>query len=204
MESSASWVQHAHSCLAQILDMAAGDSIIRVNPARGVKLPRKALPRHVYLTMEQWVMLAGECGQRGDRVVLLGTSRLRWGEAIALRPCDLDPLRGRITVSRNAVKVGGSFEVGSPKTHEVRSVAVAARVMEALVARSRSVAADDLLWRSQRGGWLAPPGHKAWFSYAVSRCQARDAFLILSPPSLIDVGIRKPHTKGCGVGTDPA
>lgn len=47
MESSASWVQHAHSCLAQILDMAARDSIIRVNPARGVKLPRKALPRHV-------------------------------------------------------------------------------------------------------------------------------------------------------------
>lgn len=175
MDSSASWTRHVHSCLAQILDMAVGDSLIRSNPARGVKLPRRAQPKHVYLTMKQLCALARECGDRGDLVMLLGTSGLRWGEAMGLRPVDLDPLRGRINIERNVVKVGGEFIIGTPKTHEKRSVAVAKKIMDSLVKRADKTLPDAPLWESTRGGFMPPPQKNTWFWGAVRRCQAKDS-----------------------------
>ena len=47
---------------------------------------------------------------------------LRWGELTALRVRDVDALRRRLAVSENAVRVGADIHVGSPKTHEMRSV----------------------------------------------------------------------------------
>ena len=173
-EVSGSWVRHAHMVLAQILDMAVGDKVIKRNPARGVKLPRKGKARKVYLTMAQLESFAAECGEREDLVLLLGTSGLRWGEAIALRPCDLDPLRNRISITRNAAKVGNGIVVGTPKTHEARSVAVAPKVMGMLMERAAGLGAEDLLWEAKRGGWLRAPGHNTWFDGALKRCQAAD------------------------------
>lgn len=183
---SASWVRHCHSCLAQILDLAVSDRLIRRNPARGVKLPRREQTVKVYLTMQQLQAFAKECGDREDLILLLGTSGLRWGEAIALRPCDLDPLRNRISINRNAVKVDGDVVVGSPKNHELRSVAVAGYVMDLLVKRAASLAPDDLLWRGRRGGWLTSPGHRSWFTHALERAQGADA----SFPRITPHGLR--------------
>ena len=52
----------------------------------------------------------------------LALHRLRWGEAIAIRVSALDTLRRRILVEENAVNVGTRIVVGTPKTHEARSV----------------------------------------------------------------------------------
>ena len=58
---------------------------LAVNPARGVKLPKRA-PRHnVYLTASQLNRLADESGRYRSLVLLLGVGGLRWGEAAALR-----------------------------------------------------------------------------------------------------------------------
>ena len=173
-EKSASWTRDAYNVLSQILGMAVKDGMIRKNPAAGVKLPRRDKPRKVYLTMEQLELFADECGERKDLILLLGTSGLRWGEAIALRPCDLNPLRNRIQVTRSASKAGNDIILGTPKTHEQRSVAVAPHVMEMLVRRSETVASDELLWTGVRGGWLRPPGHRTWFDGALKRAQAAD------------------------------
>ena len=173
-EKSASWTRDAYNVLSQILGMAVKDGMIRKNPAAGVKLPRRDKPRKVYLTMEQLELFADECGERKDLILLLGTSGLRWGEAIALRPCDLNPLRNRIQVTRSASKAGNDIILGTPKTHEQRSVAVAPHVMEMLVRRSETVASDGLLWTGVRGGWLRPPGHRTWFDGALKRAQAAD------------------------------
>lgn len=173
-EKSASWTRDAYNVLSQILGMAVKDGMIRKNPAAGVKLPRRDKPRKVYLTMEQLELFADECGERKDLILLLGTSGLRWGEAIALRPCDLNPLRNRIQVTRSASKAGNDIILGTPKTHEQRSVAVAPHVMEMLVGRSETVASDGLLWTGVRGGWLRPPGHRTWFDGALKRAQAAD------------------------------
>ena len=171
---SSSWTRDANNVLSQILGMAVKDGLIRKSPAIGVKLPRRDKPRKVYLTMEQLELFADECGERQDLILLLGTSGLRWGEAIALRPCDLDPLRNRIQITRSASKAGNDIILGTPKTHEHRSVAVAPHVMAMLVERSETLPSDGLLWTGVRGGWLRPPGHKTWFDGALKRAQKVD------------------------------
>ena len=50
----------AHSVLTRILDDAVKDRMLAANPARGVKLPKQAPPRNVYLTAAQLDTLAIE------------------------------------------------------------------------------------------------------------------------------------------------
>jgi hypothetical protein len=60
----------------------------------------------VYLTASQLNTLADESGRFRSLVLLLGVGGLRWGEAAALRVSDIDFLRRRIELHRNAVQVG--------------------------------------------------------------------------------------------------
>lgn len=46
----------------------------------------------------------------------------RWGEMTGLRVRDMDALRRRLAVNENAVSVGSEIHVGTPKSHELRSV----------------------------------------------------------------------------------
>lgn len=174
IDRSATIVRGAHNALSQILDMAVADGRIKRNPAKGCKLPRKGKPRKVYLTMEQLTALADECSVRGELILLLGTSGLRWGEAVALRPCDLDPLRNRINIERNAVTVGSAVHIGTPKTHERRSVAVAGYVMRLLLKASENTPADGLIWARADGEPLRVPGHGSWFHGAMERAMRKD------------------------------
>lgn len=174
IDRSATIVRGAHNTLSQILDMAVADGRIKKNPAKGCKLPRKGKPRKVYLTMEQLTALADECSTRSELVLLLGTSGLRWGEAVALRPCDLDPLRNRINVERNAVTVGSAVHIGTPKTHERRSIAVAGYVMQLLLKVSENTPADGLIWARADGEPLRVPGHGSWFHGAMERAMGKD------------------------------
>ncbi len=68
--------------------------------------------------------MAEKCPTPGTRalVLVLAYTGLRWGEAVGLRVRDLQMLRRRINVTRNAVEVDGVIEIGTPKTHEKRSV----------------------------------------------------------------------------------
>ena len=61
-----------------------------------MKLPTQLQRRNVYLTAAQLHALADESGRYGSLVLLLGTAGLRWGEAAALTPADIDFLRRRI------------------------------------------------------------------------------------------------------------
>nr|DAO89780.1 MAG TPA: Integrase [Caudoviricetes sp.] len=171
---SASWRRNAHNLLAQILDMAVADRRIRENPARGIKLPRKEKTVKVYLTMQQLRLFARECKTREDLVLLLGTSGLRWGEAIALRPVDLDPLRGRISVTRSLSKTGNGVSLTTPKSHQHRTVAVAGFVMDRLMQRAEPLGREDLLFTSPAGTFLRTPGKDSWFTWALKRAQKKD------------------------------
>ncbi len=171
---SASWTRHAHNVLSQILQIAVNDNLIARNPARGVNLPRRSPGVNVYLTMTQLRELAAHCGDREDLVLLLGTVGLRWGEAVALRPMDIDFAAGRISISRNAAKTGNTVTLGTPKTHKARSVAVSRFVLDKLAARANNCATDALLWTNTKGGFLMAPGHDSWFFSAVKKCQSAD------------------------------
>lgn len=171
---SASWTRHAHNVLSQILQIAVDDNLIQRNPARGIKLPRRSRGVNVYLTMQQLKDLAKDCGDREDLVLLLGTVGLRWGEAVALRPMDIDFAAGRITISRNAAKTGNTVTLGTPKTHKARSVAVSQFVLDKIAVRAAHRAPDALLWTNTKGGFLMAPGHDSWFFSAVKKCQEAD------------------------------
>jgi integrase len=170
----ASTVGTVYSVLARILDDAVRDRLLASNPARGVRLPRRP-PRHnVYLTAGQLDRLAAESGRYRSLVLLLGVGGLRWGEAAALRVGDVNFLRRRIELHRNAVQVGAEFAVGSLKTNTNRAVVLPEFVIDAIAQTARGKGRDELLWPSRSGGYLGPPTTKSWLSGAVARCQAAD------------------------------
>jgi len=171
-ELGASMVATVYSVLARILDDAVRDRLLATNPARGVKLPRRSKRQNVYLTADQLHRLAVEAGRYGSLVLLLGTAGLRWGEAAALRVCDVDFLRRRVTLHRNAVKVGQRVHVGTLKSGHHRTVALAGFVVDELAASCAGKGLDELIWPARDGGYLGPPaGNKSWLSGAVERCQ---------------------------------
>ncbi|MFZ0718131.1 tyrosine-type recombinase/integrase [Mycobacterium sp.] len=171
---SASRVITVHSVLAAILDDAVRDRLLAVNPARGVKMPRKARRANVYLTPEQLYSLAAESGRYGSLILLLGTVGLRWGEAAALRVSDVNFLKRRIVLHENAVAVGGRTHVGTLKSGRSRSVALPTFVVDHLAATCEGKDRNDLIWPAADGGYLAPPTTKSWLAGAVERCQRAD------------------------------
>lgn len=169
LDFSPSFVRNCHMVLAQHFDVAVQDGMLKKNPARGVRLPSKPVqPVKVYLTYEQLCQLA-DASKYPELIMLLGTVGLRWGEAAALRPMDLDPKRNRISITRSASKAGNRVEVVSPKTGP-RSVAVPADVMRMLVRRAANRPVDGLLWPNRNGEPMISPGHNSWFSGAVRDC----------------------------------
>lgn len=173
-ERSASIVRKNHAMLSQILDMAVRDGIVKSNPAKGVTLPRKAKARKVYLSWEQLSAFANECGDNAPIVWLLGTVGLRWGELAGLQVQDVDVLRRRITVRRNAVTVGSEVKIGTPKTHESRVVAVPRFVMDMLVPLMDGKAQDAWVWCRADGSPLRVPSNHTWFYCALKRCMEKD------------------------------
>ncbi len=136
-----------------------------------MKLPRKVKGEHDYLTDAQVWELAGEAGlDKGVIVLLLAYCGLRWGELAGLHVADVDTLRRRIHVRRNAVNVGGVIEVGTPKTHERRSIPFPRFLVEPLAAACRGKGREGIMFPAAGGGYAKSPGAKTWFDGAVTRC----------------------------------
>jgi integrase len=163
-------VRRAFGVLAGILDEAVRDRRLLTNPARGVKLPRKVKREHSYLTDAQVWELATEAGSdKGVIILVLAYCGLRWGELAGLHVADVDTLRRRLHVRRNAVNVGGTVVVGTPKTHERRSVPLPRFLIEPLAAACRGKGRDGILFPAAHGGYAKSPGAHTWFEGAVSR-----------------------------------
>jgi integrase len=169
-------VRIAYSVLARILDDAVRDRLLASNPARGVKLPKLPPRRNTYLTAVQLQRLADESGRYKSLVLVLGVGGLRLGEAAALRVCDVDFLRRRVELRRNAVKVGSGFVVGSLKSHKNRTVVLPAFVVDELARACEGKNRDELIWPSPRGGYISGPSlwKTSWLAMAVARCQKVD------------------------------
>ena len=164
----ASVVARAHQVLSAILADAVRDRMIAANPATGIKLPRQARKRPVYLTHRQVADLAA-AGDHEALVLLLAYTGLRWGEAVALRVADLDMLRRRATVSENAVQVGKQIHVGTPKAHKQRSVPLPEFLLPYLARQCEGRDRDDLLFGGEDGRHLQRSHNKSgWFDKAVT------------------------------------
>lgn len=120
---SATVVLRAHGVLAAILDVALRDRRVTQNAARGLdNLPRKGSKPHVYLSHTEVDALARASGKHSALVLTAAYTGLRWGELTGLRVQDVDVLNRRFSVQVNAVIVGSEVVLGTPKTHERRTV----------------------------------------------------------------------------------
>ncbi|WKE50375.1 site-specific integrase [Corynebacterium tuberculostearicum] len=168
---SATLILNCHAVLMQILEVAVNDGLIRKNPAKGVKLPKKPGPVKVYLTQEQLNALVRECGPRGDIIAVLGTCGLRWGELAGLRVRDVNVLRRRLTVAQAIARDdSGEWVPMEPKSWEQRTVAVPASIMPLIVKAIEGKGLDEFVWERPSGGCLRPLGHTSFFAHAVKRC----------------------------------
>ncbi|TPW78412.1 site-specific integrase [Schumannella sp. 10F1B-5-1] len=167
---SATTVIRAYGVLAAILDVAIRDRRLAANPARGVKLPRKQKRAHIYLSAEEVAKLAEQVGDQKLFILTLSYCGLRWGEATALRRCDIDLARRRLEVRLNAVEVGSEIVIGTPKSHEQRSVPFPPSLAELFATACDGKAANDLVFTGSKGQRLLRPKTDAgWFGTSVKR-----------------------------------
>ena len=184
-EKSPTTVKRVHGVLASILDGAVRDSRIASNPARDVKTPRKTSKPRAYLDVLQVENLAST-SKYPTLILFLAYTGLRWGEAMGLKVKHIDLAQRRINVQENAVVVNGHVEVGTPKTHERRSVPYPPFLQSALNLACSNKGRDDLLFQNEAGGYLRQGNAvSGWFTGAVKRAQTEDTeFPKLTPHDL--------------------
>jgi integrase len=167
--AGATTVLRAYGVLSGILSDAVKGRRLVSNPCKGVEnLPRKTARRHVYLSVDDVQRLADESGEHRALVLTLAYCGLRWGEAVALRVCDVEFLRRRLAVHANAVQIGVRHAVGPTKGRTARSVPVPSFVLDELSVRCMGKAPDELVFSAPGGGYLPrPKSSNGWFTRAV-------------------------------------
>ncbi len=143
---SATSVIRAYGILAAILDVAVRDRQLMTNPARGVRLPRKTKKAHVYLTHSKVWALAAKSEEHSTLILFLAYTGLRWGEATGLRVKHINAERRRVHVTENAVSYGPVVYIGTPKSHEARSVPYPRFLAEPLAQLCEGKNPDDLVF----------------------------------------------------------
>ena len=112
-------------------------------------------------------------------VLVLAYTGLRWGEATALRVCDIDLDRRRIDVHRAFSDVGGQLVLGTPKSHQSRSVPVPPFIAAAIAEAVAGKRADDLVFTKRGGSVLRLSNwRRAVFLPARARAEISERFRI--------------------------
>lgn len=174
---SASVVLRCLGILRGILAQAVDDRRIATNPAERVKgQPRRhSMKPRRYLTDAEIARLADEIRDDTQRTLVrfLAYTGLRWGEAAALRVRDINPLRRRVHVVRNAVEISGHVHLGTPKSWEQRTVPYPALLAEPLDQLIAGKGVDDLVFAGPFGGFLRRPttaeDSTSWYREAIRR-----------------------------------
>ena len=106
---------------------------------------------YVFLTHGQVLTLADAGGRWRLLILVLAYTGLRWGEATALPVCDIDFDRRRIDVRRAFSDVGGRVVLGTPKSHQSRTVPLPRFVASELAAGVDGKRPDDLVFTMPGG-----------------------------------------------------
>ena len=153
---------HAYSLLRTIFGSAVNDDLIAANPAHITGAGRAK--RVINIRPASVSELAALTAAMPDRLALMVTlgswTALRFGELVELRRGDVDLSDEVIRIRRAAVRVGGTFEVGTPKSEaSVRDVAIPPHVLPAIeehLAKFVGTDRDSLLFPADHGGHLQP------------------------------------------------
>jgi integrase len=100
---SARSVVKYHALLHKIFNRAVIDRVVPVNPCSHSALPKVIKqPKRIITTQQFEKILAGIPARYRMLVLLAIETGMRWGELIALRPCDID-LKARIVTVRRTI-----------------------------------------------------------------------------------------------------
>lgn len=111
-------VKHVHSILRIALNQAVKWSLIRVNPALNVELPKRKSKEMQSLTHEQAVKFLDYSVLSPWKALfsLLLCTGMRPGEALGLKWGDLNLKNGRVSIQRSLTRSGNSWSLKEPKT----------------------------------------------------------------------------------------
>jgi len=139
---------------------AAEDRIIARNPCRIRGGDDEKPPERPVLTIAQVLDLTNYmAAHRYRALILLATfASLRWGEAIALRRCDLDLTARTVSIGHQYVETNGHLAIAPPKSRAaIRAVALPATLVPELRKHLDACAGPEstaLVFTGQRGGVL--------------------------------------------------
>lgn len=174
--AGASTKRQAFHVLSGILDAAVLERRLLTNPAReGVVGRANFLPRAVrserkrFLTPSEVERLAEETGPHRVLILVMAYTGMRWGEVTALRVRDVDLLRMRAHVERNASWLATGLQYVAPKTHQSRAVPLPPFLREDLQELLAGKAVDDLLFTTINGRPLDPSNFRTQVLAAASR-----------------------------------
>lgn len=179
---SASRTRQAYHLFNRLLEDAVEEGLIPRNPITGIDLPRLKQADKRYLAFKDLVAVADAMlhvpAARRHRdsaaayrvlVFLLGTTGLRFGEAIGLRVGDIDLARARIHVQRSTTDVRGRMVTDTPKNHRRRQVPIMGFLAADLAAVVHGATMDRLVFSAPRGAVLREQNwRRAWWDPAVS------------------------------------
>ncbi|WP_105567162.1 site-specific integrase [Microbacterium halophytorum] len=172
---SAQTVRRIVFVLSGILAIAHRERAVRVNPAAGVALPRKHRKAPRYLSHQQVATLSASAGPNALLIEFLAYTGLRWGEVVALRVRHLNMLRKRLTVEDNAVLVKGSYETGTPKTGQSRTVPIPPHIIKQIARACEDKSPDAYVFGAGVASLPYPHAESGWFAKAVAKAQATDS-----------------------------
>ncbi len=155
-----------HALLHKVFTRAVIDRAIGLNPASHTALPKVVVKPKQIITAAQFDKILVQLPARYRMMVLLAIETgLRWGELVALRPCDIDMTSHVVLVRRTIGEVAKKhsptgervYVKDYPKDDEQRSVQIDAATCQQLQDHSRDNQIDDdgLLFTSSAGTALS-------------------------------------------------
>lgn len=147
-------VRQAFRVLSLILALAVRDGRLSRNPADGAPLPRAVASEKRFLTHDEVARLVNAAGTGGLVIQVLAFCGLRYGEVVALRVRRVDVLRRRLEVAESLTEVNGKAILGTPKSHQRRSVPVPRSLADVLAVAVAGKGPDELVFSAPEGGYL--------------------------------------------------
>lgn len=167
LDRSRSVASRCVTILSSILDDAVADRLIHSNRATNIALPKSEQKPRVYLDHQQVDDFSEAAGEKGLIIRVLAYTGLRWGELAGLHGPDLDTVGRRLSVNRNAVQVGSRIIVGTPKSHELRTVPIPGF----LVPELKPLRSSGIVFPAKDGTYARAPRASAtkrsWFRTAM-------------------------------------
>jgi integrase len=163
---SARSVVKYHALLHKIFGRAVIDRVIPINPCSHTELPKVVSKPKRIVTVPQFdKILTGNPARYRMLVLMAIETGMRWGELIALRPCDIDLRSRTVTVRRTIVEVARKnsptgqrcFVKDYPKDDEQRQLRIERATCTHLKAHIKQYAIGDteLLFTSSAGTALS-------------------------------------------------